>query len=226
MTLKTTSRVKIALSATALIAAMAAAGAARAADDGSGDLFDVAKSILLYGSTNDEKPAIDYRERAPLVLPKDRAALPAPAQRTRRADWPNDPDVAARAAAAKEANAPRSALKNQTVRMSPHEMANDRGGGETGLAPEDGCRNNGGGSGGCLWMSPDKLRSLGVKKDEVSRIPVGSEPDRQWLTQPPKGYRRVTQDAGAGTAAPKQFDDGPNIRGFLTNPFGKKDDDE
>lgn len=224
MTLKTSARAA-ALPAVALIAAMAA-GPARAADDGSGGLWDVAKGILFYG-VEEEKPAIDYRERAPLVLPKDRAALPSPSQRVRRPDWPNDPDVAARAAAAADARAPRSAQRSQETRVNAHELAAGRraGGGMIDTQTESGCRSFGGDK-GCTWMDPEKLRSYGVKQDAKSRIPVGSEPERAWLTQPPKGYRKVTQETGGGVAKPNEAKDGPDVRGFLRNPFGKKDDDD
>lgn len=224
MTLKTSARVA-ALSAAALIVALAAAPA-RAGDDGSGGLLDVAKGLLLYG-TPEDKPAIDYRERAPLVLPKDRAALPSPTERVRRPDWPNDPDVAERAAAAAAARAPRSAIAGQRVRMTPDEMAAGyrAGGGMTDTQTEPGCRSLGGDK-GCGWMHPDRLRSFASKNSEKNRTPVGSEPDRAYLTQPPKGYRRVTQDAGGGVAKPVENDDSPNVRSFFRNPFGKKDDDE
>lgn len=229
MTLKTSARVRIALSATALIAAMAAVDPARAGDDGSGDLLDVAKGVLMFGITSspDEKPQIDYRERAPLVLPKDRGGLPPPTERARRPDWPNDPDVAARAAAAAEARAPRSVVPGQATRVSAHELAAGRvpGGGAADTQTEEGCRSFGGDR-ACAWMHPDRLRSLGVKREERNRVPVGSEPDRAYLTQPPKGYRRVTQDTGGGVVKPVIAEDTPNIGGFLRNPFGKKDDDD
>ena len=229
MMLKTSARIRIALSATALCAALAASGAARAGDDGSGDLWDVAKGVLMFGITSspEEKPQIDYRERAPLVLPKDRAGLPPPAQRARRPDWPNDPDVAARAAAAASARAPRSTVPGQSTQVSAHELAAGRviGGGAADTQTEEGCRGYGGDR-GCTWMNPDRLRSLGVKREEKAALPVGSEPDRAYLTQPPKGYRRVTQQVGGGVVKPVEGEETPNIGGFLRNPFGKKDDDE
>ena len=227
MTLNTSARVRATLSATALIAALAMCGSARAADDGSGSLWEATKGILMFGDPSaDEKPVIDYRERAPLVLPKNAAGLPSPVQRTRGANWPNDPDVAARAAAAAEARAPRQMESNRGPNVTPHELAAGRGnGGQIDSMSEDGRRNFGGG-GGCVWMNPDKLRSIGVKREAATRLPVGSEPDRAYLTQPPKGYRKVTQQTGGGVVKPVDNDDAPKALDFIRNPFGKKDDDE
>ena len=228
MTLKTSARAALAVSAATLIAALTASPA-RAGDDGSGSLWDVAKGVLLFGSPSDEaKPVIDYRERAPLVVPKDRTALPAPAQRARRADWPNDPDVAAARAAADEARRPRPTNPGERPRVGPHELAAGRlagGGGAPNAPTEPGCRTFGGDP-SCVIMHPDRLRALGVKAEAKSTTPVGSDPSRDYLTQPPAGYRRVTQSSGGGVARPDVKDDTPNALGFITNPFRKKDDDE
>lgn len=66
-----------------------------------------AKSILgALGIIPKDRPQIDYRERAPLVLPP-KTDLPQPvdsaAIETRVANWPKDPDVASRRKADSEA---------------------------------------------------------------------------------------------------------------------------
>lgn len=205
--------------------ALVATSPARAQDDGSGSVVDVVKNLLFLGG-GDEQPAIEYRDRAPLVLPpKGAQGLPAPATRQRRADWPQDPDVQRRAAERADRRAPRTAENNLAPDVSMRELNARRGpGGDRTVPIDDQCRNFHGGN--CVWMNPDRLRSLGVKKEAESKIPVGSEPDRNWLTEPPTGYRRVTQASGAGQAKPDVRDDGPNIRGFFTNPFKKNADDE
>lgn len=207
-----------------LAGALIAASPARAADDGAGSVFDVVKSLLLLN--DEEPPVIEYRDRAPLVLPpKSAQGLPAPAARQRRADWPQDPDVQRRAAERADRRAPRTSENNLPPDVSMQELNARRGpGGDRSVPVDDQCRNFHGGN--CVWMHPDRLRSLGVKKEAENSAPVGSEPDRNWLTQPPQGYRRVTQAAGKGVATPEARDDGPNIRGFFTNPFKKNTDDE
>ena len=72
------------------------AAPALAADDGQEGLFD---SILGIVGVGDKKaPEIDYRDRAPLVLPPKMALRqPLPSGAQRPAAWPNDPDVARRA---------------------------------------------------------------------------------------------------------------------------------
>jgi hypothetical protein len=53
----------------------------------------------LVNITGNQKPAIDYRPRQPLAAPPAGAAPPPPGSAgvASAADWPNDPDVAARA---------------------------------------------------------------------------------------------------------------------------------
>src|SRR5688500_835579 len=59
----------------------------------------VTNPLSSVGVTPDDKPAIEYRERPPLVLPP-RMDLREPAQpgsvQARNPQWPNDPDAVAR----------------------------------------------------------------------------------------------------------------------------------
>ncbi|MGL4634961.1 MAG: hypothetical protein ACRCWF_03185 [Beijerinckiaceae bacterium] len=70
-------------------------------------VLDLGRMIL--GLPGEEKPQIDYKERAPLVVPPSQnlrtpsEALPAD---QRRANWPQDPDVLARRKAAEDARRP------------------------------------------------------------------------------------------------------------------------
>ncbi len=67
------------------------------------------KSILgAVGIIPKERPPIEYRERAPLVLPPKAVLRPpaSPAEVEARGNWPKDPDVAAARREAYEARAP------------------------------------------------------------------------------------------------------------------------
>ena len=92
-------RIRTALLATALIAGGTAAQAQQ--DNGPSFEANVVGGLLSgLGLVDRARPPIDYRERAPLVLPRGNA-LPPPqdSAAARNPNWPNDPDVArARAA--------------------------------------------------------------------------------------------------------------------------------
>src|ERR1700753_1247648 len=83
-------------------------GIARAQDDDDDDDKTFEEKIIGnimagIGATNMENKGIDYRERSPLVVPA-KLDLPPPDPGTsanNAPNWPKDPDVAARKAAAK-----------------------------------------------------------------------------------------------------------------------------
>jgi hypothetical protein len=208
------------------LTSLSAPGRAESLDDGKGSLGDMFKTMAGVGlglSTGDDGPDIDYRDRAPLVLPKDRSQLPAPAQRQRPAAWPNDPDAAARRKA--RLGEPIRSESDKGPALTAHDLRNNRASGvPAGQTPvESQCRSFG--SGDCVWMDPNKLRTTGVLKD-AAKTPIGSEPERNWLVEPPKGYRKVTQQAGVGKTAARPDDDAEaSPYSFFKNPF-KKDDDE
>jgi hypothetical protein len=140
---------------------------------------------------------IEYRERAPLVVPPSRN-LPQPRSETAATDnpaWPNDPDVKQRkleAANAKRSRTSRSAAETMDAEARPLPRSElDRGGrvatGRSGGSntPEDGARP----------MRPSDLGSKGLfgslfslgSKTETSTF--GGEPVRESLTAPPAGYQ-------------------------------------
>lgn len=216
------------ISGLALAFAISAAGLATPAaaldDDGKAGLLDTVTGLIGIGEEK-APPDIDYRERAPLVVPP-KAALPQPRPHSEKsAAWPQDPDVVARREAAAKARAPRGMNNNNVTRLSKQELLAGRvsGAERAGEQKSFGCRGDGE---GCVWLHPDVIRSQGVLKDKGPPVVVGQEPSRDWLTQPPKGYRRVTQDTGQGVVQPKFRDtDEASPFYFLLKPF-RKDDDE
>ncbi|MBL8589401.1 MAG: hypothetical protein JNK46_12790 [Methylobacteriaceae bacterium] len=209
-----------------LAAALAlAASPALALDDGKESLIDTFAGIISFGA---QKPApeIDYRERAPLVLPpKGANQLRQPVERAERGPaWPVDPDVQRRKEAAAKAKLPFDT--GDKVMLTKRELMGGRAAGAESLrtAPDNpGCRMQGG---SCLWVNPDALRSQGYAPEKQDKVVAGQEPDRAWLTQPPKGYRKATQSAGVGKQSVAREDDDANPLSYFLRPFrGKSDDD-
>lgn len=220
-----------------LVAALLAASAApaSAADDGYQDVFSsVATAVGIMKA--DPSPEIEYRERAPLVLPP-RMDLPAPStQAARPASWPTDPDVVRRRRAAADARAPsENLLGNRGVLATRGELMNGRSTeADSGAIPESAeraarCGKEGNGH-GCLVLTPDALRAESehyeqsnpdTKRNEVQ---AGQEPDRLYLTQPPKGYLKTTKSVKLTTEAPKGYQDPSNPNAALL--YKPKDEDQ
>jgi hypothetical protein len=140
-----------------------------------------------------ERPNIDYRERAPLVLPP-RMDLRDPADPTgplaANPQWPNDPDVAS--ARRRDADA-RIPVTDQRRREQNPTLGIDeiRSGRRAGAQIPDGpVVRRGDNVRETTWVHPDQLRREGVKKEET--LSSMEEPERRDLTQPPAGFRKPT----------------------------------
>jgi hypothetical protein len=151
-----------------------------------GELF---KSLMgSLGVIPEEKDRIDYRERAPLVLPP-RTDLPQPAEgggaQSRNRQWPNDPDVAAQRRRTAEERAPiteteRHRMTNGSARLSPEEMrAGRRAGAGAVSAPESHLENG-------HWLNPDVLRA----QTKGAQVAGDDNTGRRRLTEPPSAYRK------------------------------------
>ncbi len=151
----------------------------------------------------EEAPEIDYRERAPLVVPPQMKLRPPEAPPSERSSqWPTDPDVARRAAEAKAARIPRPNARESDIGqgklMRPGDVPGGRTPRSTGPqepAPHDMERTLSGSG----WVHPDKLRSMGVQSRPETALVAGQEPPRRYLTDPPTGLR-VPSDRGPLTA--------------------------
>ncbi len=207
--------------AAALITASAAMSQpARAADDGYANVFS--SLFTAVGVIKpDRPPEISYRERAPLVLPPQ-PGLPKPAEGGKRtADWPQDPDVVRRRKEAEEARAPRYAVGDHAQMLSAEDMAKGRGESQP-FNPGTGCLGNGN-SRNCLLVSPDALKAMGDRysadnPSSSNTLEAGKEPDRIYLTQPPKGYLKATKTVKATNDGPRLAIDQSNPRAFLAPP--------
>jgi hypothetical protein len=153
------------------------------------------------GIIPEDKPAIEYRERAPLVLPPRldlRDPVAAGSVQSRNAQWPNDPDVAAERRRDAEARLPagldeKSRGANSAAPLSPEEMRAGRRPGaqlNTGAAPT--AKDTG-------WMHPDTLREQYNNRRVIAEQDEGG---RRRLTDPPTGYRQ----SATGKKIEKAFD--------------------
>ena len=190
---------------------------ARAADDGYANVFSsVLGSVGIIKS--DPPPAIEYRERPPLVLPKA-AELPKPivGERKRSAAWPQDPDVVKHRKEVEEARAPHGlspTLGDKGEMLSHDEMMRGRAADSEPVRPND-CGNDGQGH-NCTVLSPDVLRAenehyRAANPEKGDTVVAGQEPAREYLTQPPKGYLKPvkTVKATAETPVEKVDDSSP-----------------
>jgi hypothetical protein len=154
---------------------------------------ELVKNLLSnLGVIPSDKDAIEYRERAPLVLPP-RMELREPAAsgaaQARNPQWPNDPDVAARRRSEAEARTPitdseRHRMVNGNARLSIEEMrAGRRVGAGIPTAPVTRSEQD-------HWVHPDTLRAQ-ERQVSASQTQIGGgEGTRRTLTDPPSAYRQ------------------------------------
>jgi hypothetical protein len=171
--------------------------------------------LSTLGLRNEEKPDIDYRERAPLVVPPKMELRP-PQESAAKATsaWPTDPDVVKKRKEDRQARIPRT------------EQYSYRMGGDKTLLSVDEMR-AGRVAGAGLNTSPpspfdDPLRAErfdpkfqkqlreGSKSTEKNQLVAGQEPTRNYLTDPPAGYRMPSERGSLAipkaTMQPKQSD--------------------
>ncbi len=189
------------------------AGAARAQEDDEDTSFEhkIINGIMSgIGATNMENRGIDYRERSPLVVPP-KLDLPPPdsgATAANAPNWPKDPDVAARKAAAEASKKRNWNILEEGRSLTPAEMAVKHPRRTTASSvdtarPGDPMANP--------MMSPSQL---GVDSGTFSKMfggtgavqtaPFKGEPARDSLTQPPTGYQTPSPNYAYGTG-PKEI---------------------
>lgn len=173
------------------------------------------KNLLgALGVIQEDKPQIDYRERAPLVLPP-KMELRDPAQpgsvQARNPQWPNDPDVVARKRQAAEDRTPITQTdlyrsNNKNARLTSEEMRTGRrAGAEIPNAPQ--VRNE------SSWIHPDILRAQHKRTDTAD---AGDSAVRKSLTDPPSAYRRsATGQPIQGTWEAQHREDESDPKVFL-----------
>ena len=189
------------------------AGVARAQEDEEEDTSSFSDKIIKgimtgVGGKNMENQGIDYRERSPLVVPP-KIDLPPPqtaASDVKATNWPKDPDLQARkaaAAAAKSNGRPEEVLEAARP-LTPAEMAPKRPRSARTTAPDAP-----GDAMNAQVLSPSQLGvEGGLSKlfggsNRVETAPFKGEPTRDDLTQPPTGYQTPSPNYAYGTG-PKE----------------------
>jgi hypothetical protein len=188
------SRALIAAAGGAFLIGLAAATPARALDDGAENIFSSIAGLLTAGigvGGKESQPQIEYRERAPLVLPPNLQQLPPPGSgvAARNPAWPQDFDVQRHNNKVARERRPRDsddALSARTPMPTggtvvgardPRECSNDD-------ALERLCNTN------QFWNTMRTTRST----PDTQKVAVGQEPPRRTLTDPPTGFRRQTTE--------------------------------
>lgn len=158
-----------------------------------------------------EDQAIDYRARAPLVVPPS-VNLPAPKTATRDPSWPKDPDINARRQQALEARRPAPQITpNTRVEMSQAELDAGRTKDMPQGGPPDDCQ-AGAGTPICLYAPWKALTGMFGGSSQQAAADPGVEPDRRYLTEPPSGYRKATAAAKLTNEAPNEAPDASDPR--------------
>jgi hypothetical protein len=204
------------------LATMLAVAPARAAEDDVPLDSKIFRSILEGIGLRKDGEAINYQERAPLVIPPSRA-LPPPERSgeviANNPAWPKDPDVQRRKDEAAQArNRIRGAgeqIEHDQRVLRPDELA-------PGPKPRNARKNGSPDSGGATTygygerLSPGQLgykggmfsNFFGGKDDDTGKFT--GEPPRASLTEPPPGYQTPSPDQpyglGERTKAPKPVD--------------------
>lgn len=184
-----------------------------------GVLFkNLVKGMGLFGSDKDD---IEYKQRAPLVVPPS-SALPRPQEpgATRTAAWPDDPDVARRKADREGARAPFSSTEafrgNNRPEMSQQELRRGRvagrANGPEGIVPDHNNYNN--------QIAPIRIgREMAARQaqTDTSNLAYGVEPERKYLYEPPTGYRMPASTAplGPGARGPQEDKQAVGQREFI-----------
>lgn len=199
-----------ALLGVALVAAAAASQPAMAADDGYENVFTSVLTAVGVLSP-DAAPEIDYRERAPLVVPpKQSLVKPQSPGATRTAAWPADPDVIRRKKAVDDAKAPAESVFNHTNDhvMSKEEQLKFRA--AQAVQQQDdayGCSINHRSMSHCRYdpdvSKTEDERYRAKNPGRSDELTAGVEPERLYLTQPPKGYLKATKNVAATHEAPQ-----------------------
>ena len=165
-----------------------------AGDDGDAPLWKGVSGIFapVVGFTGfgggDKPPPIEYREHGKLVLPPNRDLPPPGSSATADPSWPVDQEILRQKALKEEGKKSIAGVGDARLRYTHGFPANEpvtiRSVDPDGQTAK--CESNCGSSSSVLSnLNPLKWVGMGGK----SATALGPEPDREWLTDPPKGFR-------------------------------------
>jgi hypothetical protein len=203
--------ISTAAAAALLLATTIAVPPAEAQDDSRTIDQSVMDLLMLGIGLEREKAPIEYRERAPLVIPPTKS-LPTPESGDAVASnpaWPKDPDVRRRKEAEKrernrnisdEREREQNPLMPDQIAPGPRPTDVARG--------DDGYRSSP--TGFTERLSPSQLgytggiwNSMFGGKDANKPVRFTGEPKRSDLTEPPPGYQTPSPDQPYGPARPE-----------------------
>ena len=192
-----------AVASLALAAALLGGTPARALDDdGSQSIGETILDLVRMGvgyEDENPKPPIEYRERAPIVLPpKMELKQPMPSVAARNKAWPLDQDLARVKKAQAEASKPRGNNVDADPLPARDLQKYGRVVPRANSTPVN--------QGGCddmdvicdknkFWLTMNQGRE--VESTVNKNLVAGVEPPRAGLTDPPKGYRAPTKSVKA-----------------------------
>jgi hypothetical protein len=195
-----------AMVALALVSASLVSSPVWAGDDGDAPLWKGIGAIFgpVIGFTGlgggEKPPPIEYREHGKLVLPPNTELPPPGASATADPAWPVNQEIvrkkALKDAGKKEIAGVGDARLRYTHGFPPNEPVTIRAVDPDGQTVKCGS-NCGGGSSPSMLSNLNPLSWVGMGKSATA---LGPEPDREWLTDPPKGFRAPVAATPAGTA--------------------------
>jgi hypothetical protein len=160
---------------------------------------------------------IDYRARAPLVVPPN-STLPPPQQAAseRNAAWPDDPDVQRRRDEANPAPFSTALGLQSNPRLTPQEIRRGRT-----TRPQEGPMVSYEQNMYENQIKPIRIgRELAARQAQIDQdaLTYGAEPPRRTLSEPPVGYRRPASTApvGPGERGPVEDRHAVGAREFST----------
>ncbi len=191
--------VALALTSACLISLPASAG-----DDGDAPLWKGVSGIFapVVGFTGfgggDKPPPIDYRERGKLVLPPNSDLPPPGSSAIADPSWPVNQEITRKKALKEEGKKSIAGVGDARLRYTHGFPAGEPV--TVRAVDPDGntvrCESNCGQTTSALGnLNP--LNWVGMGK---SNAPLGPEPDREWLTDPPKGFRAPVEPITGSTA--------------------------
>jgi hypothetical protein len=190
--------------ALALTSATLVSSPAWAGDDGDAPLWKGVGSIFgpaigFTGLGGGEKPPpIEYREHGKLVLPPNTELPPPGASATADPAWPVNQEIVRKKALKEEGKKSIAGVGDARLRYTHPFPANEPV--TVRAVDPDGqtvrCEGGGCGSGSSVLSNLNPLKWVGMGKSNAA---LGPEPDREWLTDPPKGFRAPVA-AGQGSS--------------------------
>ena len=145
------------------------------------------------GLSKDEQAPIDYREHGKIVLPP-KMDLPPPESGASQssAEWPVNQEVLRKRVAKEEAKKQIAGVGDARLRYThpfPNAPVTVRAADQqepSGASPDGKAATS------SVLGSLNPMSWVGMGKS----VPLGPEPDREWLTDPPKGYRAAVGPTG------------------------------